>query len=213
MNTRKYNLKKIVCFLLIITCLLFICSCSNNKNNNDLVNYDYHVFPSEMEGIIKDKKVYVTSIGQDAEMIKFQLSTLEKQNLFEYTIDSFLDANTVLDDSVVFAFVGCSIKGLSESGTTLEEELDRANSFVNLYKNNKITLIVIHAGGNARRGSTSDSFIELMFSNSNFNIFVESGNFDNFLSDTSINNNVKCYQINNYLNMKDVVNKLYGDIK
>ena len=50
-----------------------------------------------------------------------------------------------------------------------------------------------------------------MFSNSDFNIFVESGNFDGFLTDTAKANNVKTYMIQNSLSLKDVVDKLYGE--
>ena len=214
MNTNKNNFIKIICLIIISFSLLLFNSCSNQKDiTNNPQTADYTVFPDEMEGIIKDKNIYVTSIGQDAEMIKFQLSTLEKQSLFDYTIDTFLNASDVKEGSVVFAFVGCSIKALSESSTSKEKETQRANEFIALKQKNDITLIVIHAGGNARRGSTSDSLIELMFSNSNFNIFVSSGNFDGFLTKISNDNNVMCYQIENSLSLKDTVEKLYGVVK
>ena len=212
MNIRKFNLNKLICFIIIcISCLSFI-SCNDNDKKTDIIpNTEYTVFPDEMKGIIKNKNIYVTSIGQDAEMTKFEISTLEKQSEFTYTIDPFLKANTVEEESVLFAFVGCSIKALSDSGTTLDDEIKRANEFINLGKEKFITLIVVHAGGPARRGSTSDSLIELMFSNSDFNIFVESGNFDGFLTDTAKANNVKTYMIQNSLSLKDVVDKLYGE--
>lgn len=211
MNIKTNKFFKLICLIILLFNITLLFSCSKKDQVPNHPDVDYTVFPTEVNGIIKDKKIYVTSIGQDSEMIKFQLSTLEKQTLFEYTIDSFLDANNVEEGSVVFLFVGCSIKALTESSVTLEDELERANEFASLSKNKKITLIVIHAGGNARRGSTSDSFIKLMFSNSTFNVFVESGNFDNYLSNLSIDNNIPCYQIASSLSLSDVVVKLYGD--
>ena len=211
MNLNKNKSLKINLIIVIILLSLFSLSCSRKENNPNIPDSsEYSVFPQEMTGIIKDKKIYVTSIGQDAEIIKFQLSTLEKQDYFTYTIDTFLEASEVSNDSVVIAFVGCSIKALSESDTSVEKETERAIQFIQKARKNEITLIVIHAGGSARRGSTSDKLIEQMFSNSHFNIFVESGNFDGFLSKVSYENNVKCYQIKSSLSLKNTIDKLYG---
>ncbi len=211
MNIKRTNLIKIVCSIIIVLFSLFGSSCTKPDEEPNFINQAYLEFPQEMEGLIKDKLIYVTSIGQDSQMIKFQISTLEKQDLFEYNIDTFLDINKVEEGAVVFVFVGCSIKSLSESGATLESEMDRAKGFVEACNNKKITLITIHAGGTSRRGSTSDSFIELMFSNSTFNIFVEAGNFDNFLTISASKNNVPCYQIPNSISLKETVIRLYGD--
>ena len=101
MNIRKFNLNKLICFIIIcISCLSFI-SCNDNDKRTDIIpNTDYTVFPDEMKGILKNKNIYVTSIGQDSEMTKFEISTLEKQSEFTYTIDPFLKANTVEEESV-----------------------------------------------------------------------------------------------------------------
>ena len=212
MNTRKFNLFRLICLIIVCFSCMFITSCSeDNKQNENIPTSDYTIFPEDMKGILKDKNIYVTSIGQDAEMTKFELSTLDKQTKFTYTIDSFLNADTVKDESVIFAFVGCSLKALSDSGTTFDDELKRANDFIDIAKDESTTLIVVHAGGPARRGSTSDVLIELMFSNSDFNVFVESGNFDGFFTKSASTNNVKTYKIQNSLGLKDVVEKLYGE--
>ena len=209
-NIKRIKFIKLVCLLLITIVTFFNISCTKEEQGT-IDNVDYTIFPNEMKGLIKDKKIYVTSIGQDSEMIKFQYITLEQQKLFEYTIDSFLEADMIEDNSVVFVFVGCSIKTLTENGTTLDEEMKRAEDILDACINKNIKVIAIHTGGEARRGSTSDRFIEKMFASSDFNIYVEAGNFDGFISNISNKNNKPTYQITTNKELTDVVNLLYGD--
>ena len=83
MNIRKFNLNKLICLIIICLSFILISSCNNDKERNDIVQTkDYTLFPDEMKGIIKDKNIYVTSIGQDSEMTKFELSTLTHQTKF-----------------------------------------------------------------------------------------------------------------------------------
>lgn len=210
MNTRKTRLIKIICLLLIGLVTLLNTSCKKEEQNTNQ-DVDYTVFPDEVKGMIKDKNIYITSIGQDAEMIKFQFMILEQQTLFEYTIDSFLDAKDVEDNSIIFVFVGCSIKTLTENGTTLDEEMERAEKILEARLDKNLKVIAIHTGGEARRGSTSDRFIEKMFANSDFNIYVEDSNFDNFISNIAYANSVPTYQITTNKELTEVVNLLYGE--
>lgn len=212
MNIRKIKTCKFIFIILfvVICSLQFSCKKEDVKPMVNIVNDQ---FPDDFKGYIKDKKIYITSIGQDAEMIKFQITTLEKQELFEYTIDSFLDADNVTSNSVVFIFVGCSIKALGESGVTLNDEMKRADAFIKKCQNNEISIIALHTGGVERRGSTSDQFISKIFSNSNLNIYVDKGNFDNMLSDISYRSNIPAYQISSLTALSDTLKMLYGDVQ
>ena len=112
---------------------------------------------------------------------------------------------------MVFVFVGCSVKALGESGTSIEDELERTSNFMKQLEKKKITMIGLHTGGQARRGSTSNQFIESVFSNSSFNIFVESGNFDGMLTSLSVENTIPCYQIINVTELINTMKLLSGD--
>lgn len=210
MNIRKNKFHVIICLIITVLLLCIITSCKK-EDDTTTIKIINDQFPSEFNSYIKDKNIYVTSIGQDAEMIKFQITTLEKQDLFDYTIDSFLDAGDVLEGSVVFIFVGCSVKALGESGLTLQDEMSRANDFIERQKRGEISIIALHTGGADRRGSTSDQFISKIFSNSNMNIYVDKGNYDNMLAEISANNNIPAYQIISSTALTDTIKLLYGE--
>lgn len=210
MNIRKNKFHIIIC---LIISLLLLCITTSCKVEDDIpaIKIVNDQFPTNFNGYIKDKNIYVTSIGQDAEMIKFQITTLEKQDLFDYTIDSFLNASDVLEGSIVFIFVGCSVKALGESGLTIQDEMSRANEFIERQNRGEISIIALHTGGADRRGSTSDQFITKMFSNSNLNIYVDKGNYDNMLSEISVDYNIPAYQIISSTSLADTIKLLYGE--
>lgn len=199
-NIRKY---KIFYVLLIIIICLFLISCKDNNKENitpdDKITYDNTIFPEEMKGALKDKKIYITSIGQSQDMTEYKEVVLDHTKYFEYEENSLLNAKDVEEGSCVLLFVGCSIKALAASELTIDDELSRAKDFVELVKNNKITLICFHIGGLSRRGATSDQFIKALFPYSSMNIYLDSGNSDNLLSSLSNDNNIPCYEISSKL--------------
>ena len=113
------------------------------KNNPIDITFD--VFPSEFLGIVKDKPVYITSIGQAIDIEDF-LIEVDYLNLFEYTHDNMLQPEDVPAGAVVMAIVGCSIKGLTSAHLTLEEEMARSQAFMTKTKNKEITFIAWHIG-------------------------------------------------------------------
>lgn len=209
-NIRRNNRLWII---LLLTFILFTSvSCTENGEKEQPVykNIDYTIFPEDMKGLIKDKDIYITSIGQSSDMNDFKEVVLDNLNLFEYTIDSFLQASEVKESSVVIVFVGCSIKALAASETTIDAELERANEYVQASKNGKITLICCHTGGESRRGATSDQFITVMFKNSQMNIFTADSDNDELLTNLSRENNIAGYEITNSLELEKAMKYLYG---
>lgn len=198
-NTRKI---KIFYVLLIIILCLFLISCKDNKGNTKIdedITYDNTIFPEEMKGAIKDKKVYITSIGQSQDATEYKEIVLDNTSYFEYVLDNLLKASDVEEGACVFLFVGCSIKALAASELTIDDELSRAKDYVELAKSKKITLICFHIGGLSRRGATSDQFIKALFPYSSMNIYLDSGNSDKLLSSLSNDNKIPCYEISSKL--------------
>lgn len=211
-RTKNLNifLNLIVLFILFFN-ILFLTACNNEINDPLVPDYDYTVFPEDLKGLIKDKKIYFTSIGQSKDIDTFKIIVLDNLENFEYILDRDITINEIDDNSVVFVFVGCSVKALGESGTSIEDELERTSNFMKQLEKKKITMIGLHTGGQARRGSTSNQFIESVFSNSSFNIFVESGNFDGMLTSLSVENAIPCYQIINVTELINTMKLLSGD--
>ncbi|MDD3171991.1 MAG: DUF6305 family protein [Bacilli bacterium] len=207
----KSNIKNILSFLMIILSSLFVLTGCQNKDPLPEEEPIYEI-PSEFFGIVQDKKVYITSIGQaiDIENFMIYISHLAETIDFEYVYETEIAAKDIEEGSLVFLIVGCSIKAMSDAGITLDSEIDRANEFVELGKNHKATLVSWHLGGTSRRGTTSDGLIEIVFSNSDLNIFVKSGNADNFLSKTSMDNDVPMYQISAISSLTEPLMILFG---
>lgn len=193
-NTKRFNFLLVLIVLVALICNV---SCSNSSSVSTPGTDDFGVFPNELKGIIKNKKIYFTSIGQAIEYEDFIYYVEEMNLLSEYTAESLLNPNKVQTGSVVFVCVGCSIKGIGET-TTFEEEQQRATRYGELSKQGKFTMIGVHIGGEGRRGSTSDSMIKIVFSSSNLNLFTEDGNTDYLLSSTSLQNQIPCYAMESY---------------
>lgn len=214
MNIRKTSNLNICLNLIVLILLLFniifLNSCNENGNTPLTPDYDYSLFPEEYEGLIKNKQVYFTSIGQSTDIDTFRILVLDNFDSFDYIFDKDITIDEIQENSIVFVFVGCSVKALGESGTSIEDELNRTNNLINQLNSKNITMIGLHTGGQARRGSTSNQFIEKIFSNSSLNIFVESGNFDNMLTTLSVENNIKCYQIITVTELNNTIKLLNG---
>lgn len=202
-------------YILVIFLFLFLVSCKKNISDNPKpievdINYNNKEFHESMKGILKNKKVYVTSIGQSNDITEYKEVVLDHIDYMDYEIKPLLKASEVEEGSCVLLFVGCSIKALASSELTIDDELERANAFKTLCQNKKITLICFHIGGQARRGATSDQFIKALFPYSNYNIYLDSGNSDQLLSNLSFNNNVLCYEISSNLTLVKTTELLCG---
>ena len=190
------QIKRYLSIFLIFVVILFGVACKDNNENK--IHYEYESsMPESFDGILKEKKLYITSIGQSMDMENFlvYLEYLKDEYNFEYVEEAYLNAKDVEDDAIVFVFVGCSIKAMQESGTSVESEKARAKGLIELRNSGKIKIVSWHTGGNSRRGATSDDLIEFMLKGSDLLIFAKSGNEDLFLSDIAVSNNVPLFEI------------------
>jgi len=181
--------------IIILGCFVILFSLSSCKPSEPIEHIDFSQFPESFNGFLIDKDIYITSIGQAIDIEDF-LIDVQYLNLFSYHHHNLLKASEVPDEGVVLIVIGCSIKGLSDAGITVEEETSRIKSFIKDAKAGRISVINWHIGGMARRGSTSDSLIEVAFSGANLNIFVKNGDTDHFLSRIASTNQIPSYEIN-----------------
>lgn len=202
-NIIKLSLILIITFSLIIS----LNGCKEKVDFSDETNYT--IFPEAFIGCIKEKKIYVTSIGQaiDANYFYENVKNLDD---FDIRYNSNLTNEDIQEDTVVFVVVGCSIKGLTEAGTDISQETIRANKLIEDAKLGKYTLISWHTGGMSRRGYTSDTLIELMFANSDLDIYIKAGNTDNFLTDVANKKNIPICEMEYFANIKDTIYLLLG---
>lgn len=168
---------------------------------------DFSEFPKSFAGFLINKDIYITSIGQAIDVEDF-LYDVDYLNLFPYKHHNMLTAAEVPDNGVVLIVIGCSIKGLGDAGITVEEEINRVSEFVKDVKDGRISVINWHIGGMARRGSTSDSLIEVAFKEASLNIFIKYGNRDLFLSRIATMYHIPSYEINHLGEIGDTLKLL-----
>lgn len=136
------------------------------------------------------KKVYVTSIGQDSfstgvTIVKNASGRSESTTASDstYVKNNLLEAKDIEDGSVVFIVVSGSAKGLGgTNGYTKASETKRATALANAAKENKFQIVVLHVGGKQRRGTLTDSFLDVVCPQAKA-VVVKSTTSDNANSD------------------------------
>lgn len=154
------------------------------------------VLPNNFNGLANDKPVYITSIGQSGDLAT--LNTLlghfvfGRENEAEFNAqvknNSMLTAGEVPTGSIVILVPGASNKGLGAAGTNLANEKARAEAFNARAAAGEITVIVVHIGGEARRGSDTDPLITASVSDASIVMIEVSGNGDNFFTNLNLDN-------------------------
>lgn len=82
--------------------------------------------------------------------------------------------------TVIFA-IGASLKGMGASGLTVESEVKRVTDIIQYCKQNKITVIAVHSGGQSKRGapgSDNERMIDAVAPFADYLIVAKDGNRD-----------------------------------
>ena len=163
-------MKKTLLVLTLLVGLLFgLAGCDKtpeeNENDDPSNGQDEIVLDQTLDakfnGLLKDKKIYLTSAGQaDLPIVENILSGAGLVVDEDYTSDNLLKASTVEDGAAVIIVLGASGKGLGAAGTNVNEEVARVKDFGLKAKDGKITVIVVHIGRAERTGAQSDPIIK-----------------------------------------------------
>lgn len=138
------------------------------------------MFFSHAIGQKYEQPVLISSAGQSADVKLVQLLAQRQK----------LDAKTVLmaipDDlkgiKTLIIVPGFSSKGLGAAGVSQQQEFDRVKALVGAANAQKIPIILMHVGGNARRQGQSDSFNQFVADNAKYMIVVRQGDEDGFFT-------------------------------
>ncbi|MCK4309632.1 MAG: hypothetical protein KAW42_06630 [Candidatus Atribacteria bacterium] len=131
----------------------------------------------------KSPDVLITSVGQsaDARMIKVVADKLQLTCDFEQVAKPDIIKNY----KILVIVVGGSSKGLGAAGIDKEQELARAQELIKEAKVRSVKILVMHIGGEARRGALSDAFLNEVVPYADHLIVVENGNKDGYFTQTS----------------------------
>lgn len=120
--------------------------------------------------------VVITSVGQtsDGMMVKM----LMKKIKYEADYQALLAPDALKDQKILIAVVGGSSKGLGAAGINRDQEKERGVALIQEAKKKGLKVLVMHIGGDRRRGDLTDMFIDAVTGLGDKVIVVKSGNAD-----------------------------------
>ena len=162
----------------------------------------------EITEAIAEGPIILTSVGQSADVNVVQ--TLLKK----CEIDSDLNATVTADDlgsykTLVLA-IGASSKGLGAAGVEENQELDRVKIVIAKAGEQGMTIIALHIGGSARRGTLSDKFIPDALAAADAAIIVSEGDSDGFMKGIVTENGVATAFIDNQVGAVEPLKTIFG---
>ncbi len=118
----------------------------------------------------------LTSVGQspDATMIRVVLRKMK----IDADNQPLLKADELAGGKILVAVVGGSSKGLGAAGIDKDQENERVGGLLEAAKKSGMKILVMHVGGEGRRGALSDAFIETSVPYADALIVVDGGNED-----------------------------------
>ena len=157
--------------------------------------------------IKSDQKVYLTTLGQsDFDVVASIIDKTSRKNVIK---NNLLNASDVEEGSIVFLVTGTSTKGLGSAGTYLANEIVRAEDFAKAANENKITLIVLHVGGEQRRGAQADPIINIIVPASKLVMIVETGNKDALFTNLTLEFDILLYQYTRSSKMQTPIDNMF----
>lgn len=120
--------------------------------------------------------VALTSVGQspDAVMVRVVMKKLK----VEADYDALMKPEALGSQKVLVAVVGGSSKGLGAAGINADQEKARAVTLLEAAKKKGMKILVMHVGGEGRRGTLTDLFINAAVPFGERLILVKGGNND-----------------------------------
>jgi hypothetical protein len=121
-------------------------------------------------------EVVLTPFGQspDAMMVKVVLKKLG----LDARLEKVLTADGLQGEKVLISVVAGSSKGLGAAGTDKDAEIARMQALAEAATAAEMHVLVMHIGGQGRRGTLTDLFIEAAVPMAEKLIVVEGGDFD-----------------------------------
>ena len=132
-------------------------------------------------------EVALMSVGQspDAMMVRVLLRRMKVESHY----NAMLKENDLAGHKILIAVIGGSSKGLGAAGIKKEDEILRAKRVFEAAKSKGVRILVMHVGGEGRRGELSDFFVNGAVPYGEKLIVVKGGNedglFDKLKSDSA----------------------------
>jgi hypothetical protein len=150
----------------------------------------------------------LTSIGQssDIAIVKVVLNTQLKLGL---DVKPLALATDVAGVKTLVMVVGASTKGLGAAGLDVDKEVARAKALLKAAKDNGIKVLVVHTGGEARRGKTSNDMINAVVPDADCAVVVAAGNKDKLFNTLSAGRKTPVIEVDKMSGVAEAVRPLF----
>lgn len=150
----------------------------------------------------------LTSVGQssDVAIAKVLLNTQLKLGL-DYKPTAQPADLTGMKTLVVV--LGASTKGLGAAGLDMDKEIARTKALLKAAKEQKVRVLAMHTGGEARRGQTSNDLIKLVVPEADYVIVVATGNKDKLFNQLAAPRNVPVVEVEKMAAAGDAVKAVF----
>ena len=184
-------MKKALAYLLAGTMIMLLFACQKSEEPTVTAANGASSGNAELTGLqeaIAEYPALVTSGGQSAD---YQIvATVMKKQGMDFETNNLATSADLEGFKTLIVVVGGSTKGLGAAGIDSDEELARINELLDAAKDKGITVIVMHTGGESRRGDLSDKFISPALAKADYAIIVSSGDSDGFMADICKKNSI-----------------------
>ena len=151
----------------------------------------------------------LTSIGQSADVEI--VGTLCNKAGVEVELNNTITADELSADcKTLLLAVGGSSKGLGAAGIDADQELARTEDLLSKADELGITVVALHTGGSARRGTLSDSFISPAFAAADIAIVVSEGDGDGLMSGILAGNSTPSAYVEQVADCIETLKTLFG---
>ena len=216
------NRKKLLTFGLAAAMILSLAACGGGDSNKTPANAGNNTsatsgsqtggntssLPEITTGSCATPAI-LTSIGQSADVEI--VGTLCGKAGIDVEMNNTLKADELSADcKTLLLAVGGSSKGLGAAGIDADQELARTEELLKKADELGITMVALHTGGSARRGTLSDSFINPTFAAADIAVVVSEGDSDGLMSGILAGNNTPSAYVEQVVDCIETLRTLFG---
>ena len=200
-------IKKISALLLAVAMVASLTACGGGDKKPAASNGGASASAAgEVAGLTEafaESPILVTSGGQSADYQ--MIGTVMGKLGMDYEVNNLATSADLGDAKTLIVVAGGSSKGLGAAGIDADGELARLTELLDGAKEKGLSIIVMHTGGEARRGDLSDKFIAPCFEKADYAIVVAAGDSDGLMSGLCAENGIPMDSINSISDVTTVL--------
>ena len=153
--------------------------------------------------------VFLTTAGQsiDWETVNILLRRLG----IDYDYDNLATPADLAGVNTLIVVPAHSNKGLGSAGIDVDGEMERIKALLAEASKLEMSVVLIHAGGEIRRGAYSDPFIDEVMKYTEYAVVWEPGNGDGYFTKNCTEQGIPLTLIDKVAGLNDVLKLMFGE--